>query len=100
MLSQDTPRKGNESPLDLSRFADYIQNHPEFGRAVAHHRYLPPGRAAYARIPDLSPEILSAMKRLGLERLYTHQVEAIQGIREGAHVLVATPTASGKSLVF
>jgi len=86
--------------LDLSRFADYIQNHPEFGRAVAHHRYLPPGRAAYARIPDLSPEILSAMKHLGLERLYTHQVEAIQGIREGAHVLVATPTASGKSLVF
>jgi len=37
---------------------------------------------------------------MGLDRLYSHQVEAIEHLRRGANVIVATPTASGKSLIY
>ena len=35
-----------------------------------------------------------------INRLYSHQGEAINHIRQGRHVIVSTPTASGKSMVY
>jgi DEAD/DEAH box helicase domain-containing protein len=40
------------------------------------------------------------MDALNIHRLYTHQIEAIRHIRAGKNVLVATETASGKTLVY
>ncbi len=37
---------------------------------------------------------------LGLERTYTHQAAALDEIARGRHVLLATPTASGKTLAY
>jgi len=33
-------------------------------------------------------------------KLYSHQAEAIEAVRKGEHILITTPTASGKSLSF
>jgi DEAD/DEAH box helicase domain-containing protein len=41
-----------------------------------------------------------ALAKRGIARLYTHQVEAVEAALNGQHVVVATPTASGKSLCF
>jgi DEAD/DEAH box helicase domain-containing protein len=37
---------------------------------------------------------------LGVRELYAHQCQAVDLIRSGRHVVVATPTASGKSLIY
>ena len=37
---------------------------------------------------------------LGVDSLYTHQAEAIDAVRDGVSVALATSTASGKSLVY
>jgi DEAD/DEAH box helicase domain-containing protein len=37
---------------------------------------------------------------MGIHPLYRHQAEALEGIRREENVLVATPTASGKSLIY
>ena len=37
---------------------------------------------------------------LGIPRLYSHQGEALAAIRAGKNLLVATPTASGKTLIY
>jgi len=42
----------------------------------------------------------SALAGLGISRLYCHQVAAIDRIRGKDDVIVATPTASGKSLIY
>jgi len=43
---------------------------------------------------------METMKKAGFGRLYSHQVEAIRHLRKGSNVLVTTPTASGKSLIY
>ena len=41
-----------------------------------------------------------ALKRAGAEKLYTHQAQAINAARAGQNVVVATSTASGKTLCY
>jgi DEAD/DEAH box helicase domain-containing protein len=47
----------------------------------------------------LHPEVLAALTRLGIERLYSHQAQAIQAATEGP-TIVTTGTSSGKSMCF
>ena len=41
-----------------------------------------------------------ALKRRGIERLYTHQAEAFEQIEAGKNTVIVTPTASGKTLCY
>ncbi|MGE7136859.1 DEAD/DEAH box helicase [Luteibacter sp. NPDC031894] len=55
----------------------------------------------FAPLPEDMPARLSrALAARGIDRLYSHQQEAWAAAREGRHVLVATPTASGKTLCY
>ncbi|MEM9075269.1 MAG: DEAD/DEAH box helicase, partial [Myxococcota bacterium] len=61
----------------------------------------PPKPADEVPIPSfLAPNVSAALKSRGIERLYRHQAEALQLGREGRSFVVATPTASGKSLCY
>jgi DEAD/DEAH box helicase domain-containing protein len=52
-------------------------------------------------MPDeMHPGLAQALSRRGIGRLYAHQARALAAARRGSHVVVATPTASGKSLCF
>ena len=48
---------------------------------------------------QLHPELLEALAGAGVEGLYAHQTDALASAHEG-HTIVATGTASGKSLAF
>ena len=62
---------------------------------------LPGQDGEYAPFPDDLPEPLAAALRArGIERLYSHQARAWDATRAGRHLVVATPTASGKSLCY
>jgi len=57
--------------------------------------------ASFAPLPgDLRPELVAALANRGIERLYTHQAEAFAAVRNGRHLVVVTPTASGKTLCY
>ncbi|HYM45058.1 MAG TPA: DEAD/DEAH box helicase [Solirubrobacteraceae bacterium] len=59
-----------------------------------------PGRARLVDVPaELHPEVLAALRRIGIERLYSHQAQAVYAATEGP-TIVTTGTASGKSLCF
>ncbi|TFH40060.1 MAG: DEAD/DEAH box helicase, partial [Lysobacterales bacterium] len=49
---------------------------------------------------DLHPRLAAALESRGITRLYSHQREAWNHLREGRHVVVVTPTASGKMLCY
>jgi DEAD/DEAH box helicase domain-containing protein len=59
-----------------------------------------PGRARFVGPPaELHPDVFAALARLGIERLYSHQAEALHAAWAGP-TIVTTGTASGKSLCF
>ena len=50
--------------------------------------------------PELAPGLAAALIARGVPRLYAHQREAFDLARAGRHLVVATPTASGKTLCY
>jgi DEAD/DEAH box helicase domain-containing protein len=61
---------------------------------------LPPREATLVKFPDLRPELSEALRKMGASRLYSHQLEAYERVLAGENVVVATATASGKSLCY
>src|SRR5579862_1206226 len=64
-------------------------------------RRLAPVPARYAAFPDqLDSRLRGALERRGISALYSHQAEAIEHALGRRHVVVITPTASGKTLCY
>ena len=83
-----------------------MSNSPTFHPAdyqgeITLDHFVPATPAAYAPLPaDLRGELVAALARRGIERLYTHQATAYDAVRRGRHLVVVTPTASGKTLCY
>lgn len=70
-------------------------------RDVTLERVLDGREARFAPIPDaLHPRVRETLAARGFEALYAHQADAFARATRGEHVVVATPTASGKSLCY
>src|SRR5690349_21147044 len=64
-------------------------------------RRLPAVAAQHTRFPEaLDARLTAALASRGITQLYTHQGEAIAHALAGRHVVVVTPTASGKTLCY
>ncbi|HET6317952.1 MAG TPA: DEAD/DEAH box helicase [Chloroflexota bacterium] len=66
------------------------------------HERAEPAHAASLGIlrPHLPKPLALALLDSGISQLYTHQVAAVEHVRAGRNVVLASPTASGKSLAF
>ncbi len=82
-------------------FITTLKRSPRFGPSLAHHQEIPGSAAVYADpsvpLPDPLPRLLN---RMGIQRLYKHQADALDLARSGKNVVVATPTSSGKTLIY
>ena len=55
----------------------------------------------FAPVPEgLHPKVADALAARGIEQLFTHQADAWDAAQRGEHLVVATGTASGKTLAF
>jgi len=64
-------------------------------------RRLPAAAAQHVAFPAaLDARLRRGLEARGIEQLYTHQAEAIEHALAGRHVVVMTPTASGKTLCY
>jgi DEAD/DEAH box helicase domain-containing protein len=75
-------------------------NRDFMSQVVAWER-LPARPARYvATAVALHPLLAQAMAERGVERLFSHQAAAVEAVLRGENVVVATATASGKSLCY
>jgi DEAD/DEAH box helicase domain-containing protein len=73
----------------------------ETDESVVHVRDLPPRRAEPGPFPDDVPGlVVDRLGLVGVTGLYEHQRRAFDLVRDGRDVVVATGTASGKTLVY
>ncbi len=82
----------------LRRFSDRGED-PE--GVVTAYREIPPRPARMAEWPAEVPRRLrEALGSRGIAAPYSHQAEAMRHVLAGRHVVVETPTASGKTLCY
>ncbi len=75
--------------------------HSKIGKLVTYEGYLKPRKSLYAGTEKPLPhKIRNALEQSGIKNLYSHQAKAIDSFRRGKNVMIVTPTASGKSLVY
>ena len=87
--------------MDTIAFLNYLKNYPEYHDQIVHVQHIP-ARDAWPGWLDKPLESLlqDRLDRAGLTTLYAHQAEAINAVRQGNNVMVATPSASGKTLCY
>ena len=87
--------------VTLSEFVCALRDDPRFMENVTEWRVLPAREAKYAPFPqELDARIVQVLKARGIERLYTHQRQALDCAIAGRDFVVVTPTASGKTLCY
>ncbi len=91
-------RPSSTNSTDLARLArEILGPNREVGAIVE----TPPRAAELVPIPSsLHPRLIERLESQGIDRLFTHQAEAVLAAQSGAHVLVTTGTNSGKSLCY
>jgi len=87
--------------LNLSQLLDTLKADDRFLRNVNRWEVIPPAPGRYADFPaSLNPRLRDVFRDRGIDRLYSHQAEAVELANSGASFVVPTPTASGKTLCY
>ncbi|RLC44234.1 MAG: ATP-dependent helicase [Candidatus Coatesbacteria bacterium] len=85
--------------MDVERIINILKTQLEDEEQIVDYRVIPPRSARYSDI-KLKPQICSCLERVGIQRFYFHQAKAIESILSGLNTLIATPTASGKTITY
>jgi DEAD/DEAH box helicase domain-containing protein len=87
--------------MDPSFVLSELQQRSDYEGQVAVHRTFKEREARYAELErPLPAQLADALRREGIGRLYTHQAQAIDRLRDGLHTIIATGTASGKTMSY
>src|SRR5437868_5885650 len=71
------------------------------GPCITASRHFPARPPVYAPFPQsMDPRIVEALRARGIAQLYSHQARAWELVQAGRHVVLVTPTASGKTLCY
>ncbi|NLW80250.1 MAG: DEAD/DEAH box helicase [Desulfovibrionales bacterium] len=82
-------------------FLRLVEETPWLATCLAGRRFFPAQSPRFSTPAKPWPgPVQRALDLLGVRALYAHQALAVDLARAGRHVVVATPTASGKSLVY
>jgi len=78
---------------------DWLRERPYYEGQIQDERTVSGREATFADL-DVAERLASALEGEGIERPYAHQAGAIEALRAGENVVLATETASGKSLAY
>lgn len=87
--------------MEISDFLAHLRSLPTYAGQIVHIERIPARPATYGALArPLHAALQEALRQREASRLYTHQAEAINAVRDGHHVMVVTGTASGKTLCY
>jgi len=87
------------SPDPVDGYVETLRG--RLGDGLVHLERLSP-RSTITGTPErpLSPDVAERLQELGIAELWSHQAEALDHLRAGRSTVIATGTASGKSLCY
>lgn len=83
----------------MEQTIEWLRDRPYCDGQITHQERTP-GASAKASPIHIDHRVASALSRRDINEPFQHQADAIEAIRDGNHVVPATPTASGKSLAY
>ncbi|MBW4567429.1 MAG: DEAD/DEAH box helicase [Tolypothrix carrinoi HA7290-LM1] len=98
--------QGNLSPVQnalspRSLIYQQIASELEGRNKLAHCDIIPEQAANYQPIPEnVHPAVSMALAQLGINQLYSHQIQAWSAYNQSSDIILETPTSSGKSISF
>ncbi len=78
---------------------DMFKNDVRYRDNIAHVETIPAKKASFKKVDNLNEKIIEYLDSRGV-KLYTHQAETYDAIKNNENVIITTPTASGKTLAF
>ncbi|MFA6449510.1 MAG: DEAD/DEAH box helicase, partial [bacterium] len=86
---------------ELENLIELIKQDADYTDQLVFAKTYPPRRAHIGKVSPPIPEPLAGnLRKLGVASLYSHQAEAVRRVRAGENIVLATDTASGKSLCY
>jgi DEAD/DEAH box helicase domain-containing protein len=86
---------------DINEYIQSLLGAQKLSNEVVFHTFYHEEPASYQKLTHpLPPNLQQLLFQIGIHKLYQHQAKAIDHIRAGHHVVCATPTASGKTLIY
>jgi DEAD/DEAH box helicase domain-containing protein len=87
--------------VDPRAFLDELTADTDIASSLVHVQHLPARAPAIEPFPDGLPDLLvSRLGLMGVRGLYPHQSDGLAVLRDGRDLVIATGTASGKTLVY
>jgi DEAD/DEAH box helicase domain-containing protein len=85
---------------EVAEYLEYLQKDPQFSNQISFVTAIPEKKSRYVELKKDLPQNITNYLDQHKIRLYTHQCETINAVRDGSNVILCTPTASGKTLAF
>ena len=86
---------------DILEYIEALKASDRLGGLVAHHEVVAGREAVFGQCRRPWPVSMeTVLERRGIGALYAHQARAMDVLRSGRSVVAATPTASGKTLIY
>src|SRR5450830_777874 len=87
--------------MNIDRFIKNWEEDPEIVANLACWVRTPPKPASASDFPlDLEPALALSLWKEGIRSLYSHQAKAFELLKAGENLVIATGTASGKTLCY
>ena len=87
--------------MEAIGFLHHLSALPNYKKQIVHVEHIPSRDAIFGKLDKaLHPGLELRLESLGVSAFFLHQTEALNAIFAGENVMVATPSASGKSLCY
>ncbi|KAG8763126.1 hypothetical protein FRC15_008152, partial [Serendipita sp. 397] len=100
-VQQSLVMKNAERP-PMTEIIEELRREDWYRDQIVEHRSLPRKDPLIGELAVPLPEnvVEGLHKSRGISKLYKHQADAINAVKDGKHVIVCTATASGKSVIY
>ncbi len=87
--------------MNVAQAIDRLRADASFCHNLTRWQTIPATPAEFCGFPEgIHPQVAGGYAKRGIERLFSHQYEAVSAVLAGENVCVVTPTASGKTLCY
>jgi len=90
----------HEDTNKINQIIDFWLSSPMRRRFCAQRSLPPSAERTAGQLDQLDRRLVTGLRQLGIVELYEHQWRSLQACGRGHDVVVATPTASGKTLCY